>query len=105
MATRDHAAMLAERRGGKLCPAVAKEELLSGKSFWSPEDLPVDGVPEAELDDTLNLWKLVFEDCAGEEDSKVVSTVSEFFRFSVWVKKPVDVAIPDVSDGDVHEAS
>ena len=78
---RDHAAALAEMRGGKKCPAIAKEELMAGTSFWSVADMPVDGIDEKELDDTLKLWQLVFEECAGDHASKTVASQSEFFRF------------------------
>ena len=97
MTTRTCATVVAEKRGGRSCPAKAAAALLSeaGLERWQADDIPTSALDEDEIEDVVSLWGLVFAEIEGEGGPAVNLEASEGVAFKIWLKRAVDAG----SDG------
>ena len=102
-AVRTHVSVLSELRGGgRTCPTLAKNALISGTDHWDATDVQVGALKKNELDGVAAMWTSVFEDISGDDDSPVVG--GQLARFLLWVGAAVDEAeATDPEDEDEGE--
>ena len=102
MTTRTCATVVAEKRGGRACPAQAAAALLSeaGLERWQADDIPTSSLDEAEIEDVVNLWALVFAEIENAGGPGIDLEASAGVAFRLWLKRAVDANADPAGDED-----
>ena len=95
MADAHKKALARSRGGGVLCPPSIVEFLLRNVAIWQPTDFGDEGSSKEDVDDDMQVWIAVLEECVDKDGSKPDLTKSALLQFRKFLRLPAD---PDKLD-------
>ena len=97
MADAHKKALARSRGGGVLCPPPIAEFLLRNVAIWQPSDFGDDASSKDDVDDDLQVWLAVLEECVDKDGTKPTITKPMLMQFRKYLRLAADTDKVDAS--------